>query len=979
MRRQRASTQHYCSVGVCELRLALRLVGMADLDIGAKSFQDAVREAKELERKTIAITASRLPGSLNLDDSNAIFPKEFESYTFAYALGEAQRAGRNAAAAGYAAQPSPGMPQAAPSPPSSIGQTKVESELQSFAAGTKANASRQESPPPAMPPKAPEVPSIRAGRAPQKDAKTAPEAYEPPEGHYGEIEHRENNDDEPYEVKVAESEGTANMYPEDLEIPAPVASEEGETGNTDAESNASPDLGKAPPSESQGDLGPSPDSKQVWEEGGLEGPKPKISSRLQAIIEAKLKKEEQEKAGTQEDIEKPVAREAKKDLPQEEVVLSSRERVIRKLRSQGIVVPTLADQIAEKAKLAKIQQEKPAEEVPLDPEPGEKNLEVEEKPPAILEEAGEIPAPPARISPVEVSPIAAGEPKPLTQEPKMAPSSSAMPIPKGGLMIKPIFASEEKEDRGGEESLEKGAGLDQSRLSRIQRIIDELSEKPKAARERAVLEQKAKVSPVARALVQEQETGQKEPGAEIPSGSKALPPRQKTVRKKSEAQAPILEKATRKKAGKEPAPPKESAQPRMGAQPEQARLPLKQQSPIRKTLPLRVPQKKALAEPEEEAPIRQTQRKPPARYDEAGQEGEAEEAPIRQTQRKPLPQYEEEAPIRQTQRKPPARYDEAGQEGEAEEAPIRQTQRKPPARYDEAGQEGEAEEVPSRAVSQSPAGSPRRILPGAGLLRQPAVQRTYVPPVRTMQRKPPQYEEAGQEGEAEEAPIRQTQRKPLPQYEEEAPVRQTQRKPLPQYEEEEAPLIRKTLPLRVPQKRAPAEQEEEAPPARIPQRKPTAQYEEAEPEELPPQAAPTEQEPRFAKPKSRDVAGEAKLPDEEEDIAPPPPPPEEEELPAPKPEDYEQAKDELRAREREEEKKKKGAEASDEMLEAYAKEKAVWLYEIYKMGGMAREDFLQKVRDRISEEQGDSAKQGEEAPNPAFASINREIGKGEKK
>ena len=868
---------------------------MADLDIGAKSFQDAVREAKELERKTIAITASRLPGSLNLDDSNAIFPKEFESYTFAYALGEAQRAGRNAAAAGYAAQPSPGMPQAAPSPPSSIGQTKVESELQSFAAGTKANASRQESPPPAMPPKAPEVPSIRAGRAPQKDAKTAPEAYEPPEGHYGEIEHRENNDDEPYEVKVAESEGTANMYPEDLEIPAPVASEEGETGNTDAESNASPDLGKAPPSESQGDLGPSPDSKQVWEEGGLEGPKPKISSRLQAIIEAKLKKEEQEKAGTQEDIEKPVAREAKKDLPQEEVVLSSRERVIRKLRSQGIVVPTLADQIAEKAKLAKIQQEKPAEEVPLDPEPGEKNLEVEEKPPAILEEAGEIPAPPARISPVEVSPIAAGEPKPLTQEPKMAPSSSAMPIPKGGLMIKPIFASEEKEDRGGEESLEKGAGLDQSRLSRIQRIIDELSEKPKAARERAVLEQKAKVSPVARALVQEQETGQKEPGAEIPSGSKALPPRQKTVRKKSEAQAPILEKATRKKAGKEPAPPKESAQPRMGAQPEQARLPLKQQSPIRKTLPLRVPQKKALAEPEEEAPIRQTQRKPPARYDEAGQEGEAEG-------------------------------------------------------------------VPSRAVSQSPAGSPRRILPGAGLLRQPAVQRTYVPPVRTMQRKPPQYEEAGQEGEAEEAPIRQTQRKPLPQY-----------------EEEEAPLIRKTLPLRVPQKRAPAEQEEEAPPARIPQRKPTAQYEEAEPEELPPQAAPTEQEPRFAKPKSRDVAGEAKLPDEEEDIAPPPPPPEEEELPAPKPEDYEQAKDELRAREREEEKKKKGAEASDEMLEAYAKEKAVWLYEIYKMGGMAREDFLQKVRDRISEEQGDSAKQGEEAPNPAFASINREIGKGEKK
>ncbi len=65
---------------------------------------------------------------------------------------------------------------------------------------------------------------------------------------------------------------------------------------------------------------------------------------------------------------------------------------------------------------------------------------------------------------------------------------------------------------------------------------------------------------------------------------------------------------------------------------------------------------------------------------------------------------------------------------------------------------------------------------------------------------------------------------------------------------------------------------------------------------------------------------------------------------------------------------------SEDATEQYAKENMTWLYEIYKMGGMSREDFLQKVRDKIAESKGSSPQGGQaEASNPAFASIGKEI------
>jgi len=140
-------------------------------------------------------------------------------------------------------------------------------------------------------------------------------------------------------------------------------------------------------------------------------------------------------------------------------------------------------------------------------------------------------------------------------------------------------------------------------------------------------------------------------------------------------------------------------------------------------------------------------------------------------------------------------------------------------------------------------------------------------------------------------------------------------------------------------------------------------------------------------PKTHDIAGEAKLPEEEEDemlVAPPPPEVqvvEEESIPTPQPEQYEAAKEEFKGKmaieEKKEEIKEYAKAETDEMLEAYAKENMTWLYEIYKMGGMSREDFLQKVRDKLAEEKGSSkpADSSASAANPAFGSVNKELEK----
>ena len=88
-------------------------------------------------------------------------------------------------------------------------------------------------------------------------------------------------------------------------------------------------------------------------------------------------------------------------------------------------------------------------------------------------------------------------------------------------------------------------------------------------------------------------------------------------------------------------------------------------------------------------------------------------------------------------------------------------------------------------------------------------------------------------------------------------------------------------------------------------------------------------------------------------------------------ETYAQAKDNLRANLAQGEKTVAVKGQSDNELEEYCKQNITWLYEIYKLGGMSREDFLQKIRDCIQGEKDEAAT----PENPALANLGKEIDK----
>ena len=112
----------------------------------------------------------------------------------------------------------------------------------------------------------------------------------------------------------------------------------------------------------------------------------------------------------------------------------------------------------------------------------------------------------------------------------------------------------------------------------------------------------------------------------------------------------------------------------------------------------------------------------------------------------------------------------------------------------------------------------------------------------------------------------------------------------------------------------------------------------------------------------------------------PKPPPDEEAGPVPQ--EYEQAKEGFKRKMQQEEIREKTREEGEATLEAYAKENLVWLHEIYSMGGMPKEDFLQRVREKMAEAGAQSAQaaSASEAPaNPALANLGKEIDKRYKK
>ncbi len=76
------------------------------------------------------------------------------------------------------------------------------------------------------------------------------------------------------------------------------------------------------------------------------------------------------------------------------------------------------------------------------------------------------------------------------------------------------------------------------------------------------------------------------------------------------------------------------------------------------------------------------------------------------------------------------------------------------------------------------------------------------------------------------------------------------------------------------------------------------------------------------------------------------------------------------------------AQLTDEVYVSYARSKHGWLYDIYKVGGMTLEEFRNRVKAKMQEDEG-NASAGASAPgagpNAAFANLNKEINKKFKK
>lgn len=124
--------------------------------------------------------------------------------------------------------------------------------------------------------------------------------------------------------------------------------------------------------------------------------------------------------------------------------------------------------------------------------------------------------------------------------------------------------------------------------------------------------------------------------------------------------------------------------------------------------------------------------------------------------------------------------------------------------------------------------------------------------------------------------------------------------------------------------------------------------------------------------RTKEIAGKAALP-EEDDLEIPAPSPDPE-PPVPQSGEYDSAKGELRARLAQVDKVEQAKKEADDYLEQYAKTNIIWLYEIYKMGALPREEFLQKVKDNMASE-GGAKKEEAAAENPALTNLGKQIDK----
>lgn len=1037
-----------------------------------------------MEKNLLKVPASQISGSLGQDESGSIFPAEFEEYTFAYLVSEAHKVERKVFASRYSSSLS-AVPQ-----PGQAGQgallddeRRIEEKLQNLSAIPQAPAEKPAAGISISVPKF-EIPKMGLAQPPlppakynvksQVSANASPKPIEPPA--------EEGKDNVPsaaegFEAGRPESKGEEQAVPTPhpakspykgqaapppIPLPAqrkgrpapivpgeelpPRAKEEADFGEEEAplpaegkengeEAMISPQDEAGP--EKEGVL-PSPEEEAeipggrqtaLPEEG--KGKPSRISPRLRAIIEEKLRKEESERKKTGEKEGKaeerggePPAQEEGAEgggpvFPSEQAETGRREEPAA---GQGEIIMSARQRLLRK----------------LQPPPKEGRT-AEEEPAPQQEEKG-VAAEPEESKAAPVSGEAPALPEEKGEEESSVPAKAAGAT--GPLLIKPIFPGGQAEGKEGEQPASRAPDQEE-RLRRIQRIIEELSPDKYKARaiqqslpaespqeeEKGKRASAAKKKPAAKKAVpmQEEENegaaaalpGQEEPaarpeqeeagsggepsagsrGEEVPEGREEEQERPKAARsKKGKKPVRAGKKAGRAAIAKENIAGFPQAKGKQAAK----RLQQKTAAPASKKAAATPLQQEAAAQKEVQA-ARLRQKAIPLQKEKPAEGTPLKKPPVPAAARPfaPVPQKKIAIPPKQAPQEQPeetVKEEAEGLQKSLAEEEAEKVQEQP--------QETEkAQPVPLRRGV--------RILPGGLSVAsgQPS-RETYLQPVR---RRVMPGMAAGEPGEGKQGPEEAEEEKPL------APVPQKKtRLPAKQPEEGEESEAQKEEPpeetieagaRQQPEEEVPEETEEkdtQAEGEEAPAQKTKAGADEQEEGEkkvppalmkvieksIPKKAASDEPVERTGQDaeeegrRSRTAAlFEAKLrafeagkgkPPEPDSLEAPPPPEDEKSDEPPLPPDYDSAKQEFR-RKMESEGVREAAKAeSEELLEQYAKENVVWLYEIYKMGGMSREDFLHKVREKAADEKGQAAAEPQAPDNPALASINKELDKRKK-
>ncbi len=875
------------------------------------TFQELCAQARNIEKKPLSVPASPIDGKLVLDENIGIFPREFDDYTYSYLLFEAQKVERRLYKDEFAAESS--APVAAPrlSP-----EQQMEGDLHRFVEAQGQEDLQEE-----------EDDLMRSLRKKGKEApgKSKTTAQMPEEEEPG-IE--EMPVPEPEEEAPMPPAAKARILPPRIlparqpspvpQAPAPRAREEKLAAPQEQEEQpplpeppavqepkvtAAPRVQRLPPAEQEMAQGASSAPAKLSSYS-------KLSPRLKALLEAKLRREEEksrEKREAQDSLVKtpPPPEDEPEDMPGPEPEEEGEPEEKGRLETLRKPMPEEDEGEHEIMRKPMPDDEEPSEEdsgppakLPLrkisreeydidDDEPGigkEEAVPGAEEEPGLMDEEEELPEPEAPM-PEEIK-------LPAKKQEKEAGQREPM-------LIKPMFPDAAGKPQSGEES---------DRMRRIQRILGELS--PDRMRQQPKLQEDFSLDKPEHSEPEDGVVGEAPVPEEKPAPA-ILAKKTARGRKKKEAALPVGKKAPSKKPVKLP-----EAAPEVEAE-----------EPEEMTVPAAAPKKPV--------PVKL---QPPAREEEPE---EQEEVPIARKKLMPrIPAKEEEPEDQAAPRRLRSPAEAEEEEPEAQPARKKLIPRIPP-REEEPADEDE-EEKPAVRVR-------RRILPGM-MRTKPGAPRTYVPPARKAVPAP-----------EEEEPEEQVPRKKMPVREDQEP--EPDEEPAPE-EEKVSPSIAPLKPRKLVSDEAPEEHEKT--PEQI-----------AQDEKMRKMA---QQLARLEAGRIKEISGTASLPEEDEGI---PLPDDSDDVP--KPEKYGQAKEMLRRNLEHDEVARKVRQEEEVTVEQFAKANMVWLYEIYKMGGMSREDFLQKASAKYSESKsgappsplGDGGQ--EPPPNPALANLSKEIGKKDKK